>query len=110
MARNIRRIVGQGPQREGVFIDILALEQQFHNEISTADVMHQIAELPAAEWIVAEILDHGASIGVSMRLPDLVFRESGISFEQERPDLIGPCQVYDLLVRQNRVCGRTGAA
>ena len=110
VAGDIRRIVRQGAQREGVLVDILAFEQQLANKVSAADVMHQVAEFPAAERVVAEILDDGASVGVGMGLPDLVFRQSRISLEQQGSDLIGPEQVHDFLVRQNGVCGRTAAA
>src|SRR5690242_9933633 len=72
--------------------------------------MHQVAEILAAERVVAEILDDGASIGVGMRLPDLVFRKSWISLEQEGLDLISPEQVYDFLVRQNGVRKRGSTA
>jgi hypothetical protein len=61
--------------------------------------MHQVAELPAAKWVVAEILDDCAPIGVGMRLFDLIFRQPRIAFEQKWSDLIGPRQVNDLLVR-----------
>jgi len=52
--------------------------------------MHQVAELSIAERVVPEILDDSASIGVGMRLLDLSFRQSRISFEQKGADLIGP--------------------
>jgi hypothetical protein len=87
---DIRRIVRQCAQGGGVLIDILTFEQQLANKVSAANVMHQVAEIPAAERVVAEILDDCASIGVGMRLPDLVFRKSRRSLEQEGPDLIGP--------------------
>jgi hypothetical protein len=45
-----------------------------------------------------------------MRRPDLVFRQPRISLEQEGPNLIGPEQVYDFLVRQHGVRERTAAA
>jgi len=72
VANDVRRIVRQGSQSEGILVDVLAFEQQFANKVSAADVMHQIAEFTAAERIVAKILDDGASVGVGMRLPDLV--------------------------------------
>ena len=79
------------------------MEQQLANKVSAADVMDQVAEFSAAERIVAEILDDGAPVRVGMRLPQLVLRKSRESFEQKRLDLIGPEQVYDFLVGQNRV-------
>jgi hypothetical protein len=74
MTGDVRGIVGQSAQSEGVLIDILTFPKQLDNEVSTANVVRQIAEFPAAEWVVAEILDDGASIGVGMRLLELVFR------------------------------------
>ena len=100
----------QGSQGEGILIDILALEQQFANKVSAADVMHQVAEFFAAEWVVAEILNDGAPVGVGMRLFDLVFRQPRISLEQQGPDLVGPDEVHDFLVRQNGIRRRTAAA
>jgi hypothetical protein len=52
--------------------------------------MRQIAELLTAEWVVAEVLNDGAAVGIGMRLPNLVFRQRRKSLEQQRPDLIFP--------------------
>ena len=79
------------------------------NEVSAANVVRQVAELLAAERVVAEVLDDGAAISIGMRLLDLVFRQSRKSLEQQRPDLTLPEQVYNLFVRQNGVCGRAAA-
>ena len=68
--------------------------------------MHQIAELRAAEGIVAEVLDDGAAIGVGMRLGELFLRESGIALQQEGAESVGPEQVNDLFVGQNGIRGR----
>jgi hypothetical protein len=103
-------IVRQCAQREGVLVDILALEQHLTNKVSAAKVMHQVAEFLAAERIVTQILDDSASVGVGVRFFKVVFRQSGISLEQKRPDLVGPEQVDDLLVRQNGVRRRAPAA
>src|ERR1700758_3520485 len=108
MAGDIRRIVRQSAQRECVFVDVLALDQQLANKVSATDVVHQIAELPATERVVAEILDEGASVGVGMRFFKLVCRQSGKPLEDQRLDLIAPQQVDDLLVSENRVCRRSG--
>jgi hypothetical protein len=66
--------------------------------------MRQIAELLAAEWVVAEILDDGAAVGIAMRLPNPVFRQRRKSLEQERPDLIFPGGNYrTLILKASRV-------
>jgi len=41
---------------------------------------------------------------------DLIVGEAGKSLEQQGTNLVGPEQVYDLLVGQNRVGKRTPAA
>ena len=46
------------------------------NEVSAPHVMHQVAEFLTAERVVAEVLYDGASVGVGMSFPKLVFRKS----------------------------------
>src|ERR1035437_11092550 len=72
--------------------------------------MGEIAEFLAAEWVVAEILDHSAAVSIGVRLFKLIIRQSRESFEQQRPDLIFPEQVHNLLMRQDGVCKRSEAA
>jgi hypothetical protein len=95
---------------EGVFICILTLQQQFANEVSAANVMHEVAEFGAAERVVAQILYDGASVGIRMSFGDLRFCQRRESAQQQRPDIIRPNQIDDLLVRQNGVCGRATPA
>jgi hypothetical protein len=52
----------QSAKRKGVLIRVAALAQQFKNEISATDVVHQVAEFRAAEGVVAQVLNDGASI------------------------------------------------
>src|SRR5208283_5641683 len=56
VAVNVRDIMRQGAQSECKLIRVLALGQQLPNEVSAANVMHQVAEFDTAKWIVAEIL------------------------------------------------------
>src|SRR5688500_9100793 len=44
VAGNVRRIMRQGAHSKSVLVRILALEQQLADEVSTANVMDQIAE------------------------------------------------------------------
>ncbi len=90
VASDIRCIMRQCAQREGVLVDILTFEHQFTNEVSAANVMHQVAELFTAERVVAQILDDGAPIGIRVRLFELVLRQARIALEQQGPDLVSP--------------------
>jgi len=62
--------------------------------------MGQVAEFLIAEGIVAQILNHRASVRVGMSLLDLLIGNARETLDQERSNLRFPCQVYDLLVRQ----------
>src|SRR5208283_6157828 len=73
VAVNIRDIMRQGAQGERILIRVLALRQQLTNEISAANIMHQVAEFNATKWIVAEVLYDGAAVSVGMGLSDLIF-------------------------------------
>ena len=74
MAGDIGGIVCQRAKSKGVLVRVLALQQQFQNEVTAANVVHQIAELHTAKRIVAKILNDGAAIRISVGLLQLVFR------------------------------------
>src|SRR5208282_2782253 len=78
-------------------------QEQFANEISAANIVHQIAELHAAKGVVAQILDDRASIGIGMRFRKLCFGQAREACEQERLELVRPQQVHDLLVGENGI-------
>ena len=78
MPGNICRIVRKSTQREGVFIDVLALAQHLENEVSTAHVVHQVAEVGAAEGVVTQILNDGATICVGMGFFELFVSQTRI--------------------------------
>jgi hypothetical protein len=80
------------------------LEYQFANEVSAANVMHQITEFSAAEGVVAEILNYGAAIGIGVGLLDLVVRQSGESLQEKGTNFVRPEEINDFLVCQNRIC------
>jgi hypothetical protein len=80
----------QSAKREGVLIGIFALDQQLTNEVSGAYVMHEVAELPAAERVIAEILDDGTTVGVGMRFPDLIGGQCWKPLEQEGLNITCP--------------------
>ena len=66
MTGNVRDIVRKRAQGKCVLVRILALRQQLSDKVATANVMHQITEFHAAKWVVTEVLNHGASISVTV--------------------------------------------
>ena len=54
---------------------------QFPHDVAATDVVSQVAELFAAKRIESEILNNRSSIGISMRIPRLLFRKSWKSSE-----------------------------
>jgi hypothetical protein len=55
-------------------------------------------------------LNDGAPVGIGVRVFNLIVRQPRIFLEQQRPNLIGPEQVDDLFMRQNRVGERRAVA
>src|SRR6266568_125474 len=110
VAGYVGSVMRQRAKRECIFVDIVALAQEFEDEIAAANVMDQIAEFFAAERIVTKILDDGAPIGISMGIAYLIVCESWVTREQERLDLVNPKQINYLFVRKNRVGMQTDAA
>ena len=82
MAGDIRGIVCQRAESKGVLVRVLALQQQFSNEVTTSNVVHQIAELHTAKRIVAKVLYDSAAIGISVSFLHLVFRQAGNRFRR----------------------------
>jgi hypothetical protein len=76
MTLDVRGIVRQSTQREGVLVGALALMKQLKNKVPGADLVHEVTEPSAPKWMVAEILDNPAPVSVCVCLFDLVFRKS----------------------------------
>ena len=91
----------QGSQRKGEFVGILTFAQKFDDEISAANVVHQIAEFLVAEWVITKVLDYGAAVRVRVGFPDLIVCEAGISHQQQRPNLVDPEQIDNFFVCQD---------
>ena len=103
MTGDVRRIVRQRAEGKGVLVGIAALSQQFTNEVSATNVVHQVAEFPTAERVVAKVLYNGPTIGIGMSFFELLFGEPRIALEDERTNLVRPQQVNDLLVGQHGI-------
>ena len=66
MSGDVSGVVREGAQRKGEFVGILAFLDEFENEITAANIVHQIAEFLVAEWVVAHVLNDCAAVCVSM--------------------------------------------
>ena len=62
--------------------------------------MHQVAEVMVAEWIVAHVLHDTAAVGVSVSFLQLLGRYIGEPPPDGRDDVVLPCHVDDLLMRE----------
>jgi hypothetical protein len=103
MADAVAVVVDQGSERKGVLVGRGGIAQQRIDEVTGADVVHQVGELVRAEGIVAHVLDDGTAIGIGVALGELVGGEAGIALLEQRKDVLRPCHVDDLLVREQRV-------
>jgi len=65
--------------------------------------VHQVAEFLAAEGILAELLDDGATIRVRVGFLDLLVGEAGESLLNEGADVSDPQEIDDFFVSQNGV-------
>ena len=90
VAIDVRDIVRERAQRKGIFVGILAFSHQLQNKVPGADVMGQVAEVLVAEWVITQILNDRAAIGIGVRLPKLVFGKFRKALQQEGPDLARP--------------------
>jgi len=58
MPLGVRGVVRKGSQRKRVFIRVLRILEQVDNEVSAADVMHEIAKMPIPERVITNVLNH----------------------------------------------------
>ena len=75
---------------EGVLVDVVGLfciREHVFDEVSTADVVREIAEEMVAEGIVADVLDERAAVSVCVGLAHLIVRSAGKAGEEQRANL-----------------------
>jgi hypothetical protein len=65
--------------------------------------VQQVREDGLAERVVAEVLNDAAAVCVGVGLLQLERREVRKTLEQQRLNGVGPGEVNDLLMRENRV-------
>ncbi len=106
----VRRVVRHRAQRETVFINVVGVVQERHDEIATAHVMRQIAEKMAAVWIVAEVLNNRAAVCISLRRAQFFGSSVGKSRQQGGFQPVFPSRINDRLVGEHGVRARDGRA
>ena len=65
--------------------------------------MHQVAELMAAERVIAQVLYDRASVGVGVSFFQLIVSDARVAVTEQRHDLVFPEHVHDLFVREHGV-------
>src|SRR5579872_2118062 len=108
MALDIRGVVGEGAEREGVLVEVFLFAEEIHDEIAAADVVDQVAEEMAAEWVVAHVLEYAAGIGIAMRFLQLFRFGLGIPGQQQRLDVGIPSRVDDGFVSEDGIAVEGG--
>jgi hypothetical protein len=104
MTLNIRDVVRESAQGEGVVIDISGFLEQCLNEIAAPDVVRKVAKEAASERVITHVLDDTTPVRIGLSLSQLVGGSVRKAFKQKRLDLVIPFGVDDRLVRQHRVC------
>jgi len=82
MAGDIGCIVRERSEGEGVLVDVVGLfgvGEHVLDEVSTADIVGEIAEEVVTEGIIADVLDERASVGIGVCLAHLIVRGAGKS-------------------------------
>ena len=102
-------IVLQRAESERVFVEVLRLADQRRDEVPTADVMREIAEKAAAERIISQVLNDAATVGVGVRLLQLLRGCVGKSFEEQFLEGGIPHGIDDGFVGENRIAVRQRA-
>ena len=99
-------IVGQGAECESVVIEIVrfaGVAEKRADKISAADVMDDVAEFVAAVRVVAEILDDGAAVGVTVGGAEFVVSGVGETRKEQRTDAVFPSGIDNGFVGEDGV-------
>jgi hypothetical protein len=98
VADGVADVVREGADGEGEFVGCVGVAEEVHDEVSGADVVGEVGEEAVGEWVITEVLDSAAAVGVGVGFLELGFSEGGIFLEQEGADGLFPGEVDQLLV------------
>src|SRR2546430_5858075 len=104
----VRGAVRERTDGESVLVYIFGVSQQSLDEVTTADVMREVAEKGAAVWVVAHILNDGAAIGVGLCPAQILLGGLREFLQQQRPDVRLPSRIDDGLMGEDCVCVNGG--
>lgn len=103
VACGICRVVGEGSEGEGVFVEGVSFREHVEDEVSGAHVVDEIGEEVGAEGVVADVLDERAAVGVGVGFAEVCIRRVGEAGLQQRTELVAPEEVNDLLMGEDGV-------
>jgi hypothetical protein len=109
MTIGIRFVMRQCAQSESIFIDVSRIVKQGHYEIAAPYIVDQIAEILAAERVVAEILDDTTAVGVGMGFGELFFGEFRKSLEEKWTKRVLPEKIDDFFMSEDGIGKRAAA-
>src|SRR5438477_8870047 len=95
MAVIIGGVVRESSQGKCILVGVLRFRYQGFNKISCPYVVEQIAEVLFRKRIIAHILDNAASIGISVRVAELLLGETGKAFQKHPFKVVFPDQIDD---------------
>src|SRR5580704_17620685 len=106
MAINVGGVVCQRAQRKRVVVDVVGIAEHRHHKVTAAYVMRQIAEQRAAVRIIAQVLNDGPAIGISLGGIQFIFGSMGKFLAKQWLELRFPHHVDDGLMSENGVAKR----
>ena len=99
-------VVRERAERERILVDVLRVAEEHFHEVAAADVVQQVAEQTAAERIVADVLNHRATVRERARVEQLLSRRRRETTDEERPDPRVPQRVDVRFVGQHGIRSR----
>ncbi len=93
VADGVADVMRERADGEGEFVGGLSVAEEVNDKVPRPNVMGEVGEEAVAEWVVAEVLDGTAAVGVGVSFLELGFGEGGVLFEENGPDGLLPGDV-----------------
>ena len=103
MTDSVAEVMGEGADGECEVVGSFGFVEERADEVAAADVVEEVREVGFAERIVAEVLNEASAVGIGVRFAEFSGGEGREALKQEGLDGVGPGEVDDLLVGEDRV-------